>query len=601
MNRLRTRLRASIASGPLVLLDFISGGLDPRVTFTRGSNATLVDSTGKITYAPANLALYSQDLTNWTADGANVTSSTEIAPDGTATATLLTAASGNNRRFRTTTFPVGVAVIFSVYVKQGTATTIQTDVVNQVAGPTFTFATQIYSGGIGATNHTVTPLANGWFRLSFKLTITTASIGPGVAMSGAAVGSTVLVWGQQAEPVTYQTAPSTYNPTTTAAYYGPRFDYDPVTLAAKGLLIEQQRTNLQTYSEQFDNAIWSAGTLTIATNTTVSPDGTSSADTGTRPTTGATENMRRATTAQAVNTAVTLTVYVKANTAGARLYLRNLAVDNTTTTGVVQFNPADGTISTTYGSAYVGKATMTAAGNGWYRCSITGTTPAVIATNFIDIGVTDGTSAVGGVAGNSIFIWGAQLEAGAFATSYIPTVASQVTRSADIASMTGTNFSSWYNQTEGTFVTSADTAGAPTVAGFTFIASDGTQNERVQTVFEPSAITSTVIDGNVTQANFTASYTINQPAKAAIAYKVNDFAASFNGSAATTDTSGTLPTVNRMTLGSSWDGLNFYLNGHIRQIAYYNTRLPDATLQELTAPSLAITLNLDFINGTYDA
>jgi hypothetical protein len=56
-----------------------------------------------------------------------------------------------------------------------------------------------------------------------------------------------------------------------------------------------------------------------------------------------------------------------------------------------------------------------------------------------------------------IYAWGAQVEAGAFATSYIPTVASQVTRSADSAVMTGTNFSSWYNASEGTFYCEAAT------------------------------------------------------------------------------------------------------------------------------------------------
>jgi hypothetical protein len=204
------------------------------------------------------------------------------------------------------------------------------------------------------------------------------------------------------------------------------------------------------------------------------------------------------------------------------------------------------------------------------------------------------TYAVGGAAliridtndvGGTIEVWGAQLEAGAFATSYIPTVASQVTRSADVATMTGTNFSSWYNQSEGTFVASASTLKPPSVAtaNFIAIASDGTQNERVQNVIDTANVTAGVIDGNVSQANFTNAYTLNQILNSAIAYKVNDFAASFNGGTATTDVSGTIPTVNRMSLGSSWDGANFFLNGHIRQIAYYNTRLPNATLQALTA------------------
>jgi hypothetical protein len=417
--------------------------------------------------------------------------------------------------------------------------------------------------------------------------------------------SGLFIWGAQLEQVTYQTTPGTYVATTSAAYYGPRFDYDPVTLAAKGLLIEQQRTNLSLHSGT-TAANWTAVGGTIANTGKLSPDGSANMLRFTEDT-ATSAHQTFVTTVPGTFPALTphtVSVYLAA---GTRRYVVVNAGTNINGWGVTVDTTnwaITGSFSTGVG-AYI-SSTITNVGNGIYRITVTGQATAidaqayvVVAGSLVSNATAPNTAYLGN--GSTFFAWGAQFESGSFATSYIPTVASQVTRSADVATMTGTNFSSWYNQSEGTFVSSSDTVGAPTVAGFIFIASDGTQNERVQTVFEPSAITSTVIDGNVTQANFTASYTINQPAKAAIAYKVNDFAASFNGAAATTDTSGTLPTVNRMTFGSSWDGLNFYLNGHIRQIAYYNTRLPNAQLQELTAPSLAITLNLDFINGTYDA
>ena len=179
--------------------------------------------------------------------------------------------------------------------------------------------------------------------------------------------------------------------------------------------------NLLTWSEDFSNAAWTQASLTIGADAGVAPNGTTTADSLTRTTTSSAENNERQTTAQAVSTSYTLSVYVKANTAGARLYLRNLAIDSSTTTGVVQFNPADGTISLTYGSTYTGKASMTNEGNGWYRCQITGSTGGSITNNLIDVGVTDGTSAVGGTAGNSIFAWGAQLDQAAQATAYVPT------------------------------------------------------------------------------------------------------------------------------------------------------------------------------------
>lgn len=424
---------------PTLDLNFLSGTLDPRITFSRASNAMVTDSTGKITYAPNNLALYSQDFSNWTADGANVTSATETAPDGTATATLLTAASGNYRRYRLATFTAGVSYIASVYVKQGTAATIQTDVINQVSGPVFTFSSLTYSGGVGVTNHTVTSVGNGWYRLSFKFTANSTSLGMSIAMNGATVGQTVYAWGQQAEAVTYQTSPSTYNATTTAAYYGPRFDYDPVTLASKGLLIEEQRTNVLTYSEQVDNAAWTKGAASISANATPAPDGTSTADKLVEDNTTSVHQVNQAVTTTAI--AYTFSVYLKA--AGRNWAILGIT-DSGSTVRLTWFDLANGAVGTVGTNI---TASITPVGNSWYRCSVT-VAAAVAGFNTFRIYTSTGnnTTTYTGDGTSGIFVWGAQSEAGSFATSYIPTVASSVTRSADIASMTGSNFSSWFNQ-----------------------------------------------------------------------------------------------------------------------------------------------------------
>jgi hypothetical protein len=264
------------------------------------------------------------------------------------------------------------------------------------------------------------------------------------------------------------------------------------------------------------------------------------------------------------------------------------------------FNLSTLVATTTIGA--VTAASVVAVGNGWYRCSVTQSATATASATIL-YRLWDGTT--GAYTGNGtsgLYYYGAQLEAGAFATSYIPTVASQVTRSADIAVMTGTNFSSWYNQTQGTFVASADTASFADLRRNIQV-DDGTSAERIylgtNTVANPLTV---VVDGGAIQANLPASattLTVNTPYKIAMTYSINDFAVVGNGGTVAVDTLGTLPTVSQMRIGAS--DASIYLNGHIRQIAYYNTRLPNDTLQELTAPSLAITLNLDFINGTYDA
>jgi hypothetical protein len=181
-------------------------------------------------------------------------------------------------------------------------------------------------------------------------------------------------------------------------------------------------------------------------------------------------------------------------------------------------------------------------------------------------------------------IFGAQVEAGAFPTSYIPTVASQVTRSADTAVMTGTNFSSWYNQAEGTiFGQAVRFATGTTPSSAVFQIDDTSLNNRSAIFISASGVSgagstaSLTSVGGVTQANTT--FTGSTISKIAYAYKTNDFATSFNASSPTLDTSGTLPVVTQARIGSNGSG--FY-NGHIQCIAYYPQRLPNSQLQALT-------------------
>jgi hypothetical protein len=358
----------------------------------------------------------------------------------------------------------------------------------------------------------------------------------------------------------------------TAAINAPRFDYDPVTLAAKGLLIEEQRTNLLVRSAEFDNASWLKSDATVTANATTAPDGTSTADKLAETATTAGHYLYQSAGSAATHTA---SIYAKA---AERSWL--IVTVNSSNTF---FNVSNGTV----GSAPSGfTAAITDAGNGWYRCSVTATLPASGAIVFWTSTANNVTS-YAGTAGSGIFIWGAQLEAGAFATSYIPTVASQVTRSPDAATMTGTNFSSWYSQTEGTFVSEASTF-KPTATGAVGIVyqPQNGSNSFIDTIYSTASIETRVFVSSVSQSTIPVAYVFGVTDKMALAYKANDFASTRNGILIGTDASGTVPTgIDRMGIGGSatpGTGL-FPLNGHIRQIAYYNTRLPNATLQALTA------------------
>ena len=575
--------------GASLYLNFLSGSLDSRVGFSRGTNATMVDSTGRIVYAPANLLPWSEQFDNgaWAKGvGVTVTANAETAPNGTNTADNITFSAGGAAQFVRgfATLTVGVAYTVSVFARLVSGT------------PTFTF--DVGNGASASTAQTPTAL---WQRFFFTFTFSGAN--QWVDFEASAAG-TIAFWGAQLEPVTYQTAPGPYVATTASAYYGPRFDYNPLTLGALGLLIEEQRTNLVTYSEQFDNATWSKSNATVTANAAVSPDGTNSAD-RLIPTAAAIDGRIIQAFTGSAGATYTLSVYGKADAfSNIRLY----SDDSGSNSASVSYNLATGVVSTaasTNGTWASVSSTIADAGNGWYRVTLTwtatGSAPTRVAIWCRDTG--NGTS--------GIFIWGAQLEVGAFATSYIPTVASQVTRNADVASMTGTNFSGWYNQTEGTLVVdgSVYSTGLSGNRKSLAIITQGNFTNAARTAVETGSTgVGVVTAGGVTQAAFGVSgLSANIPFKLALAMKTDDFAFSLNGSAALTDTSGSVIAAPvffdigygpQNTSGAANTAGDF-LNGHVRQIAYFNTRLPNAQLQTLSSPSLVPTLVLDFTASSY--
>ena len=369
----------------------------------------------------------------------------------------------------------------------------------------------------------------------------------------------------------------------------PRFDYNPSTLAPRGLLIEEQRTNLATYSQEPSDAAWNKTRASITADTVVAPDGTL---TGDKLVEDATANNTHRTSIAAVSvvsgSSYTWSIYLKA---GERTFAY-LALNNT----------SGGNAFTTWPSFYVNlltgeitdaSATVTASsavnvGNGWFRVSVSATATSTTTQNpAILLATASGTNSYTGDGTSGIYIWGAQLEAGAFATSYIPTTTTALTRSADVASMTGTNFSSWFNAVEGTIFCQG--IGVNNVATGTrryFEINNNTSDERVLAGYGfTTSCRYVVSDGGATQADISVTTTTGGVSvKMAAAYKVNDFQQASNGTLGTADTSGTLPTVDRMFIGQAeTTAAATMLNGYIQRIAYYPTRLADAQLQALTA------------------
>jgi len=359
----------------------------------------------------------------------------------------------------------------------------------------------------------------------------------------------------------------------TATTNEPRFDHNPTTGESLGLLVEEARTNYLLQSQDFATT-WGGANITIASDSTTAPDGTTTADTLTHVTAAS----ERSQTSQSftAGSAITVSIFAKKNTSDFfRFELGNVvSCWFNLNTGVTGSNQAGS------GNVLFSAKSIQPFPNGWYRCVLTCTTSTIttvsvklFATN------TDGNSSS---INSSVYLWGAQLEAGAFPTSYIPTTTATVTRAADVASITGTNFSSWYNQTEGTVF--ADAPGIYST-GSVFTFSDGSNSNRILLDHGTNTRRTRFISGGSEQAAFTPGYTYGTQLKTSLSYASNYFSMANAGVLASgaPDTSGLLPVgIDRIFIGSSSTGTGTYANTSIRRLTYWPTRLADTVLQQIT-------------------
>jgi hypothetical protein len=584
---------------PSLSLDFANvKALDPRITFSRASTARYYNGV-TVAKAEENLLLRSQEFDNaaWTKTNTTITANATTAPDGTSTAEFLLP-TGTNSTFQNFPYISGVDYTYSIYAKKGGYDFVRIGIGNP-AFSTFTSAWfDLDTGVVGTLTNsptaTITNVGNGWYRCS--ITKTTDSSGSsetqirvGSADNTGATGdgtSGIFVWGAQLEQrsaVTAYTATTTqpitnYIPALqTAAAGQARFDHSGA--ESLGLLVEEQRTNLLLRSEEFDNASWTKTNISVTANTIVAPDGALTGDKIVENT-SAVEHFVSQSLLFAASTTYTFSVFAKKAERGF-LWIRLGGVPFGSGKYAF-FNLSAGTIGTVISGL---TASITNCGNDWYKCVVTATSSsAATAGTAFGVSSADNTLSYTGDGYSGIFLWGAQVEAGAFATSYIPTTSASVTRSADAASMTGANFSSWFNQSEGTVY--SEFASAAALSGLfprILSISDGT----VANILEWSlnAATGTLFRSRV-NSTFVATLdvgasTANSFAKIASGYQANNFGASRNGGAAVTATSGALPVVSRLVIGASGDSTS-QLNGSIKKISYYPAKLTSAQLQAIT-------------------
>jgi hypothetical protein len=569
--------------------------------FARNSNATRVNSAGLIEKVRTNLILQSQTFqTTWGPIRASVSTDTTTAPDGTTTAdTLFDSVDANIHYIRQNFSALTGPATISVFAKANQLSQIQLVAAGGTTpmGRGFnlstgtTFAESV--GGVVSNDlgQSITAVGNGWYRCTMSWTSTgqndfwlLTSVGGAATFTGTGTNG-VFIWGAQLETGDIATD---YIPTTTAAVSVgitadiPRLDYTGG--GCPSLLLEPQRTNLALRSEQFDNAYWEKLNSTVTANAAVSPDGYTNADKLIDDSTNAIHRIRRSFTILS-NTTYIFSVFLKK----AELDYAIVSSGGNALTGsggsgadkIASINLNNGNIVTNNYNINVVEF-----GNGWYRVSISLTTdsdggtlsPYILTSE-------DGITGTYVGSGKGIYLYGAQLEIGAYATSYIPTLGSSVTRLADAASKTG--ISSLIGQSQGTLYAEVDLSNFELGNRIIGI-SDESSNNRVVILLDIVSSTPRISAFAVVAGSATAlisSGTITQGVfKIAVGYANDNFALYINGTQIGEDLDCAMPACSAVYLGSREDNVStFVFNNRIRAAAIYTTRLTNAELASLTS------------------
>ena len=541
------------------------------VTFTRASSGTFVGSDGVLRSAVTNLGLRSEKLdeaAQWSVigSGATLTATTDVAaPNGAMTAWTLTS-SGASAQIQQA--PIGISgatYTGSFYIRRRSGTgTINIRVSENINTPL-----------VGVTSE--------WQRFSLTATSTSTTIRLGVNLSGTA--DAVDLWGAQLEQ---STTVGEYIPTTSTINSAPRFDHNPTTGESLGLLVEEARTNSIRNNTGVGAVAGTPGTLPTNWSVASSVSGLSSQIIGTGTESGIAYIDIKWTGTPSANGTIQHTFESNTNTAAvsgqswtSAVYQRLVGgvIPGTTSLLVVERSVANSFLASSSTNVTVTDSALINQRLAHSRTLNNALTAYV--NSRLDVSV------VSGVAVDFTFRIGLpQLELGAFATSPILTSTAAATRSADVASITGTAFSSWYQEDEGTWF--ADFNGTSIASGqFSRIIelNDGTSSNliRVQQYAANLVRASVSTNGAGQFAADNGSVAVGIRGKVAFGSAFNDAALVTNGASPTVDTAYLTPVgLTQLGIGAPPGGSTSVLNSTIRRITYWPTRLANSTLQSIT-------------------
>ena len=360
----------------------------------------------------------------------------------------------------------------------------------------------------------------------------------------------------------------------------PRVTYDEN--GDESILMESQSTNLALYSNDFNNASWTKTAMTVSTNTHLSPSNELAADTVFETATLANHAVVGGSISYVAGTTYTGSVFFKPNGRNIRLTCSNTSFTNTfnaifDTTTKALINTSVG------GNGVVSDNSIEDYGNGWYRISVSGNLPTDTFIRFTVYSIDGTTSNFLGDVTKGLVIWGAQLEALPYATSYIPTEASTVTRVIETYSKTG--LQNYINSTQGTFFIKCKSLTNKTgVDTFNISLNDGFTNNRVVIAYTSNSeiyILFTVSGVLVYDAFLNTDLT--QIHSIAISWSENNFLTYINGNLIEEQLTGITFPVNTLNrISSSSGGVPWRSIPYIYNLQVFNQALTDQELINLT-------------------
>lgn len=533
-------------------LDFTRPPLDSRVTFTRASGGT---SFRPVSFGP-NLVPYGtfDTLTGWVPQGSVTATGGKLT--GTTPAGSNVFASGPNL------FGVVAGKLYQLQYEYDVVTGSTHSI--YINNPTYdTSLNPAFATTAGRRTHVFVAKNTGLVSLDV------------VGGGGSSVGTfdnievREVIIDRPGDPIQLFTAPVNI----------PRFDYDPVTRQCKGLLVEEERTNALADSQELHLWSASAGATTKSANVALAPDGTITADSFVATAMPGHHEVYKSLVVGSVGTLVSYSIFVKA----LGSYTKARLADTGNGTFSASFDLITGAVSNTGGARFV-SAGMEKLLDGWWRCHVVhtsdGTATARSVCGYPDNAALDlyGATFTGdGVSG--VYVWGAQVEAGAFPSSYIPTMGASATRAAD--GVVVNTLTPWYNQSEGTLF--ADVASSKGTAlqyatAASFVGSALGVNYIVAGFNATNA--STLITGGSTMVSSAAS--AGQAVKIALGLSSGFQSMVINGgSSVNRAASAPLDQMTALRIGY-WEGNPGHLNGCIRRVAYWPRRMSTLDLQGLT-------------------